>query len=155
LAPPQVLMIQRLNPHPRFYTNTGKYLDARSAFATEIESMPQIPDPISQRLWVSDPVLLKNLIDSENAFISLKGVNPCSLSASRLPWQSKSRGKSFIDHFIDSHCSSTIRTTYRSVRIHCYLTGNLAWFVDLLMVSGSFSLLVRAQAWKRLAVRFY
>jgi hypothetical protein len=125
LAPPPVLKIQPLTP--RFYTNIAKYPDAKLGFLAEIENMPQVSDPISQRLWVSDPALLKKLIDSENPCTGLEKVNPCSPSASRLLWQSTSRGKSFMDNFTDSHCFSTLRTTYRAARIHCYLTEKFAW----------------------------
>ncbi|KAJ5364365.1 uncharacterized protein N7496_010078 [Penicillium cataractarum] len=187
LAPAPVLKIQPLTP--RFYTNIAKYPDAKLGFPAEIENMPQVSDSISQRLWVSDPVLLKDLINSENPCTGLEKVNPCSPSASRLLWQSTSRGKSFMDNFTDSHCSNTLHTTYRAARIHCYLTEKFAWgsyklatvygillraiimrlvwkglrqmqcnlatgwFADILTVSGTFFLLIRA--WRALTGRFY
>jgi hypothetical protein len=150
LAPSPVLMIQPLTP--RFYTNIAKYSDAKSGFSAEIESMPQVSDPISQRLWVSDPVLLQNLIDSENPGTGLKETNPCSPAASRLSWQSMSSGESFMDNFTDSHCSKTMRTTYRAAHIHCYLTERLAW--GSYRLAAIYGILLRTifmrLVWKRL-----
>jgi hypothetical protein len=123
-APPPVLMIQPLTP--KFYTNILKYSDALSGFAAEIESIPQTCDPVSQRLWVSDPVLFQKLLDSKNLPSGSEDVQPCSVPAGRLAWQCKQEGKPFMDNFTDRHCSSDIRRIYRAARIHCYLTETFA-----------------------------
>jgi hypothetical protein len=58
-APPLTLSIQPLTP--QFYTNILKYTDAASAFALEMENIPQVCDSESQRLWASNPALLQIL----------------------------------------------------------------------------------------------
>lgn len=121
-APPPVLIIQPLTP--KFYTNILKYTDPLSGFEAELGSDPQISDPISQRIWISDLVLLQDLIGSR-----LLGKVPQvhSPSASNFSWPPKPGGKSFMDDFTDCQCSVAMRNTYRAARLHCYLTEKFAW----------------------------
>lgn len=121
-AAPPVLMIQPLTP--KFYTNMLKYPDAQTGFAAETESIPKNCDPVSQRLWVSDPVLLQKLLNSNNLPSGSEGVQLCSVPASRLAWEQE--GKPFMDAFTERHCSSDRRRIYRAARIHCYLTETFA-----------------------------
>ena len=117
-ALPPVLEIQPLTPE--FYTNLLKYKNPELAFAAETESLPRISDPISQRLWVSNPRLLQQLIDTEGPSEDLQS---CSSST----WKRKSESKSFLGDFIDSQCFLDQRITYRAARTHFLLAKNTAW----------------------------
>ncbi|KAJ5385708.1 hypothetical protein N7509_008249 [Penicillium cosmopolitanum] len=122
LAPPPVLMIQPLTP--KFYTNILKYPDAQSGFAAELESDPQISDPISQRIWISDLVLLQRLIGPKLMTNTRREYSP---SASYFSWPNNLGCGSFMDDFTDDQCSKTMRKTYRVAKIQCYLTEKFAW----------------------------
>ncbi|KAJ6021062.1 hypothetical protein N7540_006566 [Penicillium herquei] len=122
-APTPALMIQPLTP--QFYTNIVKHSDAKSGFALEYESLPRISDPVSQRVWISDLVLLQKLIDSGNTTRTSKQVQSYFTRDSSP--QRKARSKTFMDEFTDSHCSIGMRRTYRAARFQCYLAENLAW----------------------------
>lgn len=121
-APPPVLMIQPLTP--KFYTNILKYPDALSGFAAELESDPQVSDPISQRIWISDLVLLERLLGPKLMMKDLRENSP----SARHSLRSHNLGcESFMDDFTVSQCSKTMRKTYRLAKIHCYLTEKFAW----------------------------
>ncbi|KAJ5109097.1 hypothetical protein N7456_005772 [Penicillium angulare] len=147
-APPPVLAIQPLTP--QFYTNILKYPDPKSGFAAEIVSLPEVSDPISQRLWVSDPILLRNLINPEGPF---KEVHFCLPSTSLFSWQSKRESKSFMDGFIDSKCSLDKRITYWTARIHYLLAKRIAWGIYRLATVYSFLLraIIIRWIWKGLS----
>lgn len=121
-APPPVLMIQPLTP--KFYTNILKYPDALSGFAAELESDPGVADSVSQRIWVSDVVLLQSLIEPNLTIENFQDNWP---SANHFARPSKLGGKSFMDDFTNSQCSRAMRTTYRVARMDCYLTERFAW----------------------------
>ncbi|KAJ5537044.1 hypothetical protein N7513_010230 [Penicillium frequentans] len=145
-APRPVLIIQPLTP--QFYTNILKYPEANSGFATEIENKPHSSDPVSQRLWVSDPALVQELIASAKS-LTCKEAQSYSVSvqceiyrhfATRLAWRKNSERKTFMDAFIESNCSTDMRRRYRAARVHCYLTENLAWGSYRLAAFYEFSL---------------
>jgi hypothetical protein len=117
-----VLMIQPLTP--KFYTNILRYSDALSGFAAELESDPQISDPISQRIWVSDLVLLERLLGPK---LTMKDLRENSPSARHFSRPHNLACESFMDDFTILQCSKTMRKTYRVAKIHCYLTEKLAW----------------------------
>lgn len=133
-APPPTLEIQPLTP--QFYINILKYSDAKLGFATEMENLPHIADPVSQRLWASDPTLLHDLARSGKALLTSEEDQNCSTSiqhgppvfpASYLPWLQTSVPKTFMDAFTDSSCSTGMRRKYRAARVHCYLMERFAW----------------------------
>ncbi|KAJ5606800.1 hypothetical protein N7537_003419 [Penicillium hordei] len=118
-APRPTLTIQPLTP--QFYTNILKYTDASLGFTTEIEHLPQVCDPVSQRLWTSDAALLQKLIACAGTF-------PTSEEArSVFPWRRESAPKTFMDIFTESNLSVGMCRRYRAAKMHCYLTENLAW----------------------------
>jgi len=146
-APRPILMIQPLTP--QFYTNILKYPEATSGFANEMENIPHFSDPVSQRLWVSDSVLVQNLIDSAKPPLACKEAQSYSGSdrreiythlASRLTWRKKLEPKTFMDAFTESNCSIGMHRKYRAARMHYYLTENLAWGSYRLAAIYQFSL---------------
>lgn len=133
-APPPTLMVQPLTP--RFYTNILRYTDAKSGFAAEMKNDPPVSDPVSQRLWVSDPALLQSLIDSPDSSHASQNTIPHSASnrpkvtassASCLAGQKNLKSKTFMGAFIDWKGSIGMRRMYQAVRIRCYITENFAW----------------------------
>jgi hypothetical protein len=120
-APPLELLIQPLTP--QFYTNILKHSDAKSGIFAEIENIPQICDPVSQRLWVSDPVILKDLIESS----SLSSVPAKKDLSSGSTISNTSQLPTFMDVFTDANCSSGMCRLYRAARTHYYLTEKFAW----------------------------
>lgn len=132
-APPPTLMIQPLTP--LFYINILRYTDAKSGFVAEMENLPSASDPVSQRLWVSDPELLQSLIDSADSYASQEAI-ACSpstrpeapaSSGSPLTAQKKQKSKMFMGAFIESNCSIGMHKAYQAMRIRCYITENFAW----------------------------
>lgn len=133
-APPPTLEIQPLTP--QFYTNILKYADAKTGLFTELENFPQICDPVSQRLWTSDPAMLQRLTESTTNSPNAKivqtpstqvpaevPVEPASLPACK----TESGLRTFMDAFTDSNCSLGMRRRYRAARTYCYLTEKFAW----------------------------
>ncbi|KAJ5631947.1 hypothetical protein N7490_008286 [Penicillium lividum] len=119
-APRPTLTIQPLTP--KFYTNILKYNCAVSAFMAEMQSEPQICDPISQRLWASDHELFQSLIKSAQP----PPVSKISRSVSVLPWQ-RSTGRTFMDEFSEKNFPVGMYRRYRAAWIHCCLTERFAW----------------------------
>lgn len=129
-APPASLMIQPLTPE--FYTNILKYSDALTALEAESESLPQVSDPISQRVFVSNMSIAQKLVVLDSKFSDLnteKCLQPCSESTHAYGWNATTApsGQSFMEHFANTKCSQTMRVTYRVAYIHFYLTKKLAW----------------------------
>jgi hypothetical protein len=133
-APPSTLEIQPLTP--QFYTNILKYADAKTGVFTELENFPQICDPVSQRLWTSDPAMLQRLIDSATESSNAKIVQVPSTpvpagvpveTASLAACKTKSGLGTFMDAFTDSNCSLGMRRRYRAAKVYCYLTERFAW----------------------------
>ncbi|KAJ5682800.1 hypothetical protein N7462_005965 [Penicillium macrosclerotiorum] len=133
-APPPTLLIQPLTP--QFYTNILNYEDIKVGLACEIEDKPQVSDPISKRLWVSDSILLNNFISSAEGSSSFqKQAKPqpdsadsdmLGLAAGYLVPRRNSKSMSFMDSFIRASCSARQRRKYKAARIHRYLTERFA-----------------------------
>jgi len=118
-APPSALTIQPLTP--KFYTNILKYADAASGFASEMESIVQVCDSQSQRLWASDPALLQSLITCAGS------ASASEKAQSESGWQRESPPKPFMDIFTELNFPVRICRTYRAAKLYCYLTERFAW----------------------------
>lgn len=138
-----VLEIQPLTP--QFYTNLLKYNEPKSAFAAEAESLPQLSDPISQRLWVSDPALLNELIDSDGPS---EDIRTCSSFGGK----SKIESTLFMSSFVESQCPLDQRITYWAARVHFLFTQNTAWGFYRLAAVELFLLrvIIMQMVWKQL-----
>ena len=131
---PPTLEIQPLTP--QFYTNILKYAVAKTGVFAELENFPKICDPVSQRLWTSDPAMLQRLVESATDFPNATIVQVRSTAvpaevriepASPAACETKFGLRTFMDAFTDSNCSLGMRRRYRAARIYCYLTERFAW----------------------------
>lgn len=135
-SPAKTLTVQPLTP--AVYTSILQYLDATSGFASEMRVSPTVSDALSQRLWVSDPSLLQELLAAAPPSLVPKEGQPpqpwlSALSKVSPAWLRKSSGTTFMDTFVYSHLPPEMHRTYRRALCRHHLAETFAFGLHKLL----------------------
>ncbi|KAL2002562.1 hypothetical protein VTN02DRAFT_6511 [Thermoascus thermophilus] len=129
-SPARILTIQPLTP--AVYTSILQYSDATSGFASEMRVSPVVTDALSQRLWVSDPSLLQELLAAAAPSLVPEERQPprpwlSALSRIPLSWLRRSSDPTFMDTFVDAHLPTEMQRTYRRALCRHHLAERCAF----------------------------